>query len=252
MTDRQALHRLIDRLPDNELYAARRFLEYLSLRDDPLMAIKAADPEPALTEPEPARVEQPREAGTRIPPPAGPAEVTRDLVREPVIGRTPPPLVSPDELAIDDEIKTRLGGTRHMQASSAYRQAMASNVDSYFQDPHFSAAVDFEDAKLYAEAAAEYVRHIEDKPLDAQAWYRLGNVQYLLKMNKEAVAAYQKATRIRPSHAEAHHSLADLYAEQENWADALREYQETLKISPTNLEAKRGAANAQIKLKKGK
>ena len=44
MTDRQTLHTLVDELPENELLAARRFLEYLRRTEDPLRAVLDAAP----------------------------------------------------------------------------------------------------------------------------------------------------------------------------------------------------------------
>ena len=42
---RDRLHRLVDRLPETEVHAAARYLEYLSERGDPLVRIAMAAPE---------------------------------------------------------------------------------------------------------------------------------------------------------------------------------------------------------------
>src|ERR1700732_3632198 len=84
MTDRQALHELIDQLPDNEVYVARRFLEFLSVRTDPLMAIKAAITEQGKTEEEPSYVAKARDPATPVQVLAKLADDSSDVVREAV------------------------------------------------------------------------------------------------------------------------------------------------------------------------
>lgn len=47
MTTRETVRRLVDELPDSELKAARRFLEYLGHRTDPLLRKLLEAPEDA-------------------------------------------------------------------------------------------------------------------------------------------------------------------------------------------------------------
>jgi len=53
MTPKERLHRLVEALPDREIYAAERFLEYLASAEDPVLrAIREApeDDEPLTDE----------------------------------------------------------------------------------------------------------------------------------------------------------------------------------------------------------
>lgn len=45
MATREEVHRIIDELPENEIHAARRFLEYLRSLGDPVLRALAEAPE---------------------------------------------------------------------------------------------------------------------------------------------------------------------------------------------------------------
>ncbi len=60
MTTREELHRLIDELPDREIHAARRFLEYMRHMGDPVLRslMEAPDDAEPTTPEEDARANE--------------------------------------------------------------------------------------------------------------------------------------------------------------------------------------------------
>ena len=66
--NRDSLHRLVDEIPDSELHAARRMLQYLRDQSDPLLRalLDAPEDDEPLTEQDAAALEANRE-GAYIP-----------------------------------------------------------------------------------------------------------------------------------------------------------------------------------------
>ena len=79
MTTKEALHRLVDRLPESELAAAHRLLEYLHAGGDPVLRAFLAAPEDDEAE-TPEEATAVREARERVR--SGEVTSHEDLARE--------------------------------------------------------------------------------------------------------------------------------------------------------------------------
>lgn len=252
MTDKEKLHRLIEELPDNELLAARRFLEFLCWRNDPILSTAGPIPASESITLEKDRIEAARDPSTPARILAQLAEDTDQAVREAVAHnpQTPPDVLA--RLAMDADAGVRLGVARKLQASAdAYRQATQA-VPDQGRDVSHSLALSFDQAGRQEEALEDLVRRVEERPLDAEARCRLGNAYFDRKMYKEALAEFRKAAAINPQLTEPHRRSGDIHTEVANWDEAMREYQEVLKIEPNDPEAKRGLRHAQARQKAAK
>lgn len=252
MTDKEKLHRLIDDLPDNELFAAQRFLEFLCWRNDPFLSTTGQTPESEPVTVEEERIEAASDPNTPARILAQLAEDTDQAVREAVASNPQTPLDVLAKLATDADVGVRLGVARKFQTSAdAYRQVHEATPDQAQDIPH-SLAMSFDRAGRQEEALDDLVRRVEERPLDAEARCRLGTAYFDRKMYKEALAEYNKAASINPQLAEPHRRSGDIHTEVANWDEAIREYQEVLKIEPNDQEAKRGLRHAQGRQKAGK
>ena len=57
-------------------------------------------------------------------------------------------------------------------------------------------------SQRYEEAIESYQKALAIKRNDYQAWYNLGNAQYILRRYQEAIASYHRALGYQANHAE--------------------------------------------------
>ena len=76
------------------------------------------------------------------------------------------------------------------------------------------------------------IRWTTATPLDADAWYFLGDAYCELEQYAEAIEAYQQALRIKPEDAMVWTNLGLAYADSGQIANAIKAYQQALRLNP--------------------
>ncbi len=107
-------------------------------------------------------------------------------------------------------------------------------------------------AASYDEAAANYLRAIQEGEDSYKSNFNLGNAMFRLKKFNDAVSQYQKSIKFaanKTEEANAHFNIGDSYYKKKDYAQAAESFKKALKLNPKDEEARYNYTLAKQKLK---
>lgn len=104
----------------------------------------------------------------------------------------------------------------------------------------------------YDEAAADYLRAIQEGGNSYKSNFNLGNAMYRLKKYDEAISQYKKSTKLatnKSEEADAYFNIGDSYYKKKDYEQAAEAFKKALKLNPKDNKARYNYALAKQKLK---
>lgn len=95
----------------------------------------------------------------------------------------------------------------------------------------YNAALNYYNAKNYAQAAVEFGEVVKKDAKNQQAYLYLGKSQRAAGKTEDAVGAFQKAIELKPEDAEANYELGSLYRQRKDYQTALPFLQKAAKVN---------------------
>lgn len=104
----------------------------------------------------------------------------------------------------------------------------------------------------YDEAAANYLRAIQEGENSYKVNFNLGNAMFRMKKYDEAIFQYKKSTKLaahKTEAADAYFNIGDSYYKKKDYAQAAEAFKKSLKLNPKDDKARYNYALAKQKLK---
>jgi tetratricopeptide (TPR) repeat protein len=97
---------------------------------------------------------------------------------------------------------------------------------------------EFEQARIYFEAAIKRLTKLNPNPYDGEPYYNLGLTLRYLHRDEEAYAAFYKATWNQAWQSAGYHAIAELDCKRNAWSQALDHLEKSLRVNTDNLRAR--------------
>ncbi len=88
------------------------------------------------------------------------------------------------------------------------------------------------DAERWEAAIAAFQRELAERPSNAEAWYKLGNIRTEQGADEQARASFQRAIELDPSHARAWNNVGAAHQRLGREEEALAAYRKALELDP--------------------
>jgi len=133
----------------------------------------------------------------------------------------------------------------HLGVSYAAQQRFDASVAAYRE----AARLQPELARLAEQSIdlVERLRRVRERPQDADALARLGEVYAGDGRSDRAIESFERVVALAPARAEVHFTLGRLYEAEDRDADALAAYRDGLALEPTNGPGRNGYEKLAIK-----